>query len=682
MIEQENPSVLVCVWLLGPFHVERKRADESWETIEKTAWEHTYARSLLKRLLCAYERRAMRSDLMDDLWPERSMSLAEKYLNNAASRLYKVLEHDRLFQSLGTQGRNGYELADQSYIWTDIDACEALLHEAEQLGRTSAAAFPLLERVRKHFERGGILEDEGGQWCIAVRIEKEAMMRCCCIWLAEAYEAQGMLWYARTQYRRLLEINPFDEDILCRLMATLYRHGMVSDALSYYQEANHHFRREGLSLSQTTKQLAEQLASGPLSPQFYLSLQLQAPQLHPPEQLLIQPSLPGTTRDIIRDRDIYIGAKFQESRQREPSLLSRPPMPSTELDTLDIIRSRRQVLHGILNTACTTFILSPYSFLQLENQKRLEQAILNPSQVNEEVLDDLSSITKSYWRLCADASIDLLSGLTGHFTTVVDLLKWPHSSTIYSRLCALAGENAQILGKTLYDIREYHLAQSYYTFSVKAAKEAQNGDLWAVGLGRVALLLLYNGQPQQALLSLQSTQRAKVQSARIRAWLAAVEAEIHAALLDDDACTRALDRSKNIVSSFPLQADTYATGFDASRQWGYEGACFVRLHQPGRALPVLQQALDHINSTAKRRCATLYADMSDAYAQLGSVDQACSYAQRSLDITAQIKSLSTLQRLSHVKSELEPWKGNAEVKSFNKHYIATITTIVQTEEML
>ena len=161
MVEQENPSVLIRVWLLGPFHMERKRADETWETIERSSWEHTYARSLLKRLLCAHERRAMRSDLIDDLWPERSMSLAEKYLNNAASRLYKVLAYDHIFRSVGTQGRSGYELADQSHLWTDSDECEALLHEAERLGRTSAAALPLLECASKHFERGSILEDVG-----------------------------------------------------------------------------------------------------------------------------------------------------------------------------------------------------------------------------------------------------------------------------------------------------------------------------------------------------------------------------------------------------------------------------------------------------------------------------------------------------------------------------------------
>ena len=99
-------------------------------------------------------------------------------------------------------------------------------------------------------------------------------MRCCCLWLAEAYEAQGMLWHARRQYGRFLQINPFDEDILCRLMAMLYRHGMVADALACYQEAKHHFRGEGLSLSHTTKQLAEKLVNEPLSPELYLAPEL------------------------------------------------------------------------------------------------------------------------------------------------------------------------------------------------------------------------------------------------------------------------------------------------------------------------------------------------------------------------------------------------------------------------
>jgi tetratricopeptide (TPR) repeat protein len=130
--------------------------------------------------------------------------------------------------------------------------------------------------------------------------------------------------------------------------------------------------------------------------------------------------------------------------------------------------------------------------------------------------------------------------------------------------------------------------------------------------------------------------------------------------------THAIDMSKDIAHTSSLGADTYVTGFDISRQLGYEGACFVRLHQPERAVPILQKALDSISPAAIRRCATLYTDMSSAYAQLGEVEPACSFARQALDITARIKSPSTLQRLYDVRGELKPWKTNTPVMSLTE----------------
>ncbi len=270
MIDKDDPSVLVRVCLLGAFHVERRQDETTWKTLEQSAWGNSYARSLLKYLLCANKRRASRSDIIDDVWPERELSLAEKYLNNASSRLYRVFHHEGILTPFGSHGRTGYELAGQEVLWTDIDECEALLREAERLGRTSSQALPLLEQASKHFERGSMLEEESGQWSLASRAEKETVMRCCLLWLAEAYEAQGMLWHVRGQYRTLLETNPLDEDVLCRLLAMLHRQGMTHDARSTYEEAKNRFTEYGLSLSKTTNALAEKLLHEPLSLDRYL----------------------------------------------------------------------------------------------------------------------------------------------------------------------------------------------------------------------------------------------------------------------------------------------------------------------------------------------------------------------------------------------------------------------------
>jgi hypothetical protein len=70
-----------------------------------------------------------------------------------------------------------------------------------------------------------------------------------------------------------------------------------------------------------------------------------------------------------------------------------------------------------------------------------------------------------------------------------------------------------------------------------------------------------------------------------------VEAEVHAHLGAPDACDQALTTAKLLAAQEPLGEDRYATGFNPSRLAGYEGACFVRLRQPERALPALQQAV-------------------------------------------------------------------------------------------
>jgi tetratricopeptide (TPR) repeat protein/transcriptional regulator with XRE-family HTH domain len=357
--------------------------------------------------------------------------------------------------------------------------------------------------------------------------------------------------------------------------------------------------------------------------------------------------------------------------------------PYKELETLDIIRSRRQALQDILGLACTALTLSPYTLLSPERGERLTQAVIAPSRVDADVVSDLACITERYWRLCANSSLDLLSGISGHFSTSIQLLKDSHPTPIYRQLCSLAGENAQILGKTLFDMREYTLAWAYYVYSVKAAQEAHNADLWAVGLGRMALLLIYYGQTPQALPLVQEAQQADIQQACIRSWLAAVEAEVHARLGNDDACRWALDVSKSITASTPFGDDSYFTGFNPSRQSGYEGACFMRLQQPQRALPALQDALNQLEPSAIRRRSTLLTDIGAAYAQLGDVQSACTSLGQALAITAQLtRSLSTLQRIASVRDRLMPWKESPYVKEIDEQFAQTVITLRTIREMI
>ena len=283
---------------------------------------------------------------------------------------------------------------------------------------------------------------------------------------------------------------------------------------------------------------------------------------------------------------------------------------------MDLVKTHRQMLHDLLMLASTVLVLSPYARWSIGESESSSLTLINTT------IDDLEGITERYWRLCANTSLDLLGNVVEHFRTIIHLLQQVQARDAVQRLCSLAGESAQILGKTLFDLHEYALAWSYYTFSLKAAQAAFNQELWAVGLGRMSLLLIYWNQPHEALPLLQEAQQLTVQNPRIACWLAAVRAEVYAHLGDSEACNAALNSARALAAQASAGEDRYATGFNPSRLAGYEGACFVRLRQPDRALPALQQALTLLDPQAIRRQSTLFTDMGIAYAQQGDM-QTC-----------------------------------------------------------
>ncbi|HEU5230772.1 MAG TPA: helix-turn-helix domain-containing protein [Ktedonobacteraceae bacterium] len=344
------------------------------------------------------------------------------------------------------------------------------------------------------------------------------------------------------------------------------------------------------------------------------------------------------------------------------------------------MKSRRQVLQEILQVACAAITLSPYELLPKESQARLEWATTHTSYLDNAALDDLSAITASYWSLSKNASVEMLSGISGHFATLVQFLKDAHPDRSYQRLCSLASESALILGKTFHEIKEYDLAWTYYKFALKVALDSGNRDLWAAGIGRVALLLIYWGEPHHALPLLHEAQRTPPDDQRISLWLAAIEAEIHAIMGNKDTCLRLLDQTKAITLPASLADDRYWTGFDPSRAAGYEGACLMRLHQPTLALPALERAFALCEPTFPRSQSMLIADMGTIYAQLGEPKEACRFLQQALDMTMQTKSLVVVQRVCKARSELRPWKDNEDVKCLDDQITETLTALTKLKE--
>ncbi|GHO47167.1 hypothetical protein [Ktedonospora formicarum] len=106
---------------------------------------------------------------------------------------------------------------------------------------------------------------------------------------------------------------------------------------------------------------------------------------------------------------------------------------------------------------------------------------------------------------------------------------------------------------------------------------------------------------------------------------------------------------------------------------GYEGACFVRLHQPRRALLALHQALSQLDVKALRQQSTLLTDMGIAYAQQGNTQKAYDLASQALSITQQTKSRSVLERVHMICTELQAQKATNAAYDLEQHMSTTLT---------
>ena len=151
------------VFVHGPLEVWKREASGAWKLVDKDAWgKGRPVRSVFKRLLVAPGRRLSRGSIQDDLWPDtENFELADKNVYNAINQIRRVTGKAlvRIFETI-------YEIADQSVIWVDRDACEALLKEAENRGYRSIEALPLLEQALEYLECGELLEGESGTWCM------------------------------------------------------------------------------------------------------------------------------------------------------------------------------------------------------------------------------------------------------------------------------------------------------------------------------------------------------------------------------------------------------------------------------------------------------------------------------------------------------------------------------------
>jgi DNA-binding SARP family transcriptional activator/tRNA A-37 threonylcarbamoyl transferase component Bud32 len=188
--------------------------------------------ALLVLLACGSERGLLRRDrLIGLLWPELDQDRGRHALRQSLYVLRKALGHD-LVEARGD---------DEVGLRRDVVSCDAMRFEREAIAGNAESA---METYGGDLLPGFFLHDavEFERWLEAERLRLRRIAASCCWRLAEQYEAGGDEVGCSKWARRAVDLAPFDEGAVHRLIELLDRIGNRAGALSAF---DHFARRLG-----------------------------------------------------------------------------------------------------------------------------------------------------------------------------------------------------------------------------------------------------------------------------------------------------------------------------------------------------------------------------------------------------------------------------------------------------
>jgi len=258
---------------------------------------------------------------------------------------------------------------------------------------------------------------------------------------------------------------------------------------------------------------------------------------------------------------------------------------------------------------------------------------LQGSSVGRATLDKLEQRVAGFGEeLPSTPPLQLRGPILDNLDRVRLLLTRPQPVAVRSRLCSAAAQLAGIAGAVMFDLHQPAKAQGYYDAAMLAASEAGDPALAAWLLANISYLHVYRGVEPAALAAAQGAaafaRRCTITTQH--AWLASLEAELHATLGDRCATEAALRRADRAMRLASTEARRPGIDFfSPAKLAAYKGSCFMLLGQPARAREHCQEALGLLSPAAHTR-AFVELDLATTFAQQSEVERACEVARGTL----------------------------------------------------
>ena len=250
-------DAVVRLYVLGQFSLERRerleraaipgisnsstngdnRSALRWQPVTDAALQHQRVRSLLTCLISSPGRKLGREQTIDQLWPDLDFETASHRLDKAVHSLRQLFEPGRnrpATSDLLLTEHSMLQLADQSRLWIDADAFDALLAQA-RLSNDPGKTEQLLEEAVLLYG-GDYVPDEHN--LEGVQARRESLQRSwigLLLELADLRIAREAIPAAIDTLDHLLAIDPTSEAAVQRLILLLAQTGRRGEALRIYQ---------------------------------------------------------------------------------------------------------------------------------------------------------------------------------------------------------------------------------------------------------------------------------------------------------------------------------------------------------------------------------------------------------------------------------------------------------------
>jgi ATP/maltotriose-dependent transcriptional regulator MalT/DNA-binding SARP family transcriptional activator len=226
-----NARPEVEVRTLGGFQVLR-----AGRALGPDDWRSKKARELLKVLIARHGRGTPRDILAETLWPDDESDAVANRLAVALSTLRTVLDPER------THPVDYYVQTDKGTVSLSglrADVEDFLAHTQEGLALRTAGntdqARVLLETAEAEYAGDFLEDDPYADWAVALREEARAAYFSSARALIEMAIGDGEVDLAMRYMLRLLERDPYDEDMHLRLVSLLAQSGRYGEARRRYR---------------------------------------------------------------------------------------------------------------------------------------------------------------------------------------------------------------------------------------------------------------------------------------------------------------------------------------------------------------------------------------------------------------------------------------------------------------